>query len=51
VTGDDLLALGMKKGPSVGRLLERLREMRVQEIIKGRGPELEYARRLLEKRR
>lgn len=51
VTGDDLLALGMKKGPSVGRLLERLREMRVQEIIKGREPELEYARRLLEKRR
>jgi tRNA nucleotidyltransferase (CCA-adding enzyme) len=49
VTGADLLALGMKKGPAVGRLLERLREMRVEGIIKGREAELEYARRLLEK--
>jgi DNA-binding Lrp family transcriptional regulator len=39
----------MKKGPAVGRLLERLREMRVEGIIKGREAELEYARRLLEK--
>jgi len=48
ITGSDLLALGMKKGPAVGRLLERLRELRVNEIIKGRESELEYARRLLE---
>lgn len=51
VTGDDLLALGMKKGPAVGRLLERLRELRVEETIKGREAELEYARRLLESSR
>jgi hypothetical protein len=51
VGGDDLLALGAKKGPSVGRILERLREMRVSENIKGRDAELEAARRMLEKQR
>ncbi len=30
VSGDDMLALGAKKGPAVGRILERLREMRVK---------------------
>jgi tRNA nucleotidyltransferase (CCA-adding enzyme) len=49
VTGDDLLGLGMKKGPSVGRMLERLKELRVEGIIQGRGPELEAARRMVEK--
>ena len=49
VTGDDLLAMGMKKGPAVGRLLERLREMRVKETIKGRDQELAAARILVEK--
>jgi tRNA nucleotidyltransferase (CCA-adding enzyme) len=48
VGGDDMLALGVKKGPAVGRMLERLRELRVEEAIKGRGAELEAARRLLE---
>lgn len=51
IGGDDLLALGAKKGPPVGRLLERLREMRVRETIQGREAELEAARKLLEKRR
>jgi hypothetical protein len=51
VGGDDLLALGSKKGPAVGRLLERLRELRVKETIQGRESELEAARRMLEKRR
>ena len=51
VTGDDLLALGMKKGPSVGRMLERLKELRVEGIIQGRAPELEAARHMLEKGR
>ncbi|MBN1321789.1 MAG: CBS domain-containing protein [Thermoleophilia bacterium] len=51
IGGDDLLALGVKKGPPVGRLLERLREMRVTETIQGREAELEAARTLLERRR
>ncbi len=49
VSGDDLLALGMKKGPAVGRVLERLREMRVKETVKGRDQELAAARSLVEK--
>jgi tRNA nucleotidyltransferase (CCA-adding enzyme) len=51
VTGDDLLALGVKKGPAVGRVLERLKEMRVLETITGREAELEAARNIVEKRR
>jgi tRNA nucleotidyltransferase (CCA-adding enzyme) len=51
VTGDDLLALGMKKGPSVGRVLERLKEQRVEGIIEGHEAEIEAARRLVEKGR
>jgi tRNA nucleotidyltransferase (CCA-adding enzyme) len=46
VTGDDLLALGMKKGPTVGRTLERLKELRVEGIVQGREAELTAARRL-----
>jgi tRNA nucleotidyltransferase (CCA-adding enzyme) len=51
VSGDDILALGAKKGPAVGRVLERLRELRVQQEIQGREFELEAARGLLEKSR
>ncbi len=51
VTGDDLLALGVKKGPALGRILERLKELRVDEIIKGREGELEAARQMVEKAR
>jgi tRNA nucleotidyltransferase (CCA-adding enzyme) len=51
VGGDDIMALGVKKGPAVGRILERLRELRVEQTIHGREPELEAARRLLEERR
>jgi hypothetical protein len=47
IGGDDILALGAKKGPGVGRILEKLRELRVEETVKGRLPELEAARRLL----
>jgi tRNA nucleotidyltransferase (CCA-adding enzyme) len=49
VTGDDLLAMGMKKGPALGRVLERLKELRVEGLVVGRTAELEAARRLLEK--
>jgi tRNA nucleotidyltransferase (CCA-adding enzyme) len=51
VGGDDVLALGAKKGPAVGRILERLRELRVEEVIVGREPELQAAREMLEKTR
>jgi tRNA nucleotidyltransferase (CCA-adding enzyme) len=51
VSGDDILALGVKKGPVVGRILERLRELRVLEIIKGRERELQAAHDLVERSR
>jgi len=51
VGGDDILALGVKKGPGVGRILERLRELRVQELIQGREPELKAARDLVKRSR
>ena len=47
VSGDDVLALGLKKGPAVGRTLEKLKEMRVDRIVQGREAELAAARRLL----
>jgi tRNA nucleotidyltransferase (CCA-adding enzyme) len=51
VSGDDMMALGAKKGPAVGRILERLRELRVEQIVVGREPELEAAGRLLKETR
>ena len=50
VTGDDLLAMGMKKGPAVGRVLEQLRELRVKQQIHGRDEELRAARELVQGR-
>ncbi len=50
VNGDDLHALGMKRDPSVGRVLEKLKEMRVEGSIQGREAELEMARQLVGKR-
>lgn len=47
VSGDDLLAMGMKKDPAVGRVLERLKEMRVEGTIEGRDAELAAARELV----
>jgi len=49
VSGDDILALGLKKGPAVGRTLEKLKEMRVEGKIQGRDAELAAAHRLLER--
>ena len=43
VGGSDLLAMGMKRDPAVGRILERLKEMRVEGVIEGREAELEAA--------
>jgi tRNA nucleotidyltransferase (CCA-adding enzyme) len=47
VTGDDLHALGMKRDPAVGRVLEKLKEMRVEGQIEGREAELAMARQLV----
>jgi tRNA nucleotidyltransferase (CCA-adding enzyme) len=47
VGGDDILALGTAKGPAVGNILERLRELRVGEIVQGRESELAAAREFI----
>ena len=46
-----LLALGMKRGPTVGRVLERLKELRVEGVIEGWEAELAAAKHLVEKER
>jgi tRNA nucleotidyltransferase (CCA-adding enzyme) len=51
IGGDDLHALGMKSDPAMGRVLERLKEMRVEGSIQGREAELEMARQLVGKTR
>ncbi|MCL5734757.1 MAG: hypothetical protein M1274_04075, partial [Actinobacteria bacterium] len=47
ITGDDLHALGMKRDPAIGRVLEKIKEMRVDGLIQGRDAELEQARQLV----
>lgn len=47
IGGDDLHDIGMKRDPAIGRMLERLKEMRVEGLIEGRDAEIEMARRLL----
>jgi tRNA nucleotidyltransferase (CCA-adding enzyme) len=51
ITGDDLHALGMKRNPAVGHVLERLKEMRVEGLVQGREAELEMARQMVENER
>jgi tRNA nucleotidyltransferase (CCA-adding enzyme) len=47
VTGGDLLALGVRQGPDIGRLLRELQRLRVEGAVHGRDQELEAARRLV----
>lgn len=47
LTGNDLHAMGMKRGPAMGRVLDKLREMRVEGMIQGREAELSTARQLV----
>src|SRR5660397_244622 len=48
VPGADIIALGVEEGPDIGKILEKLRRLRVQGEMKGRTAELEAARRLVE---
>jgi len=51
IGGDDILALGLKKGPAVGRILEGVRELRVNQRVRGREQEMDAARELYERSR
>jgi poly(A) polymerase len=47
LTGDDLLTLGMKPGPSMGALLAEIREKQLQDELKSREEALAWARKQL----
>jgi poly(A) polymerase len=44
LTGDDLLALGLKPGPEVGRWLADIRDLQLQETLTDREQALAWAR-------
>jgi poly(A) polymerase len=45
LTGHDLLALGFKPGPTVGKVLRDVEELQLEEQLKSREEALEYARK------
>jgi poly(A) polymerase len=47
VTGHDLIKLGMKPGPALGRLLAEIRELQLQDELKTRAEALRWARQRL----
>jgi hypothetical protein len=48
LSGDDILALGVRQGPEVGRVLREIQRLRVEGRVKTREQELVAARRLAE---
>jgi poly(A) polymerase len=44
LTGHDLLALGLKPGPTVGQILHEIEELQLEERLKTRAEALEFAR-------
>jgi len=51
ITGEDLLELGMKPGPALGRLLAEVREKQLQDELKTRAQARAWARRQFQLRR
>jgi putative nucleotidyltransferase with HDIG domain len=47
LTGHDLLALGLKPGPMVGRILREAEELQLEDRLKSREEALQYARKRL----
>jgi putative nucleotidyltransferase with HDIG domain len=45
LTGHDLLALGLKPGPMVGRILREVEELQLEERVKSKAEALAYAHR------
>jgi poly(A) polymerase len=50
LTGDDLIALGMKPGPALGALLAEIREKQLQDELQTPAEARKWARRRLESR-
>ena len=50
VRGDDLKALGVKAGPHLSRILDRILYKKLDGILKTKEEELEYAKKLVKRR-
>ncbi|MCS7016872.1 MAG: HD domain-containing protein [Gemmatales bacterium] len=48
ITGDDLIALGLKPGPAFGRILQRIRDAQLDEILQTREQALALAQQLVQ---
>ncbi|NLT34594.1 MAG: CBS domain-containing protein [Gaiellales bacterium] len=48
LSGDDIIRMGLKEGPGIGRVLGELQRLRVEGKISGREEEREVARKLIE---
>jgi len=51
LTGDDLIALGMKPGPEMGALLHEIRDKQLAEELKSKQAAKAWARKQLKNRR
>ena len=51
LTGNDLIKLGMKPGPAMGKLLAEIREKQLQDELKSKAEARAWARKHLESRR
>jgi hypothetical protein len=45
ISGDDLIALGLKPGPAVGALLHEIRDKQLQEELNTREQALDWAKK------
>jgi tRNA nucleotidyltransferase (CCA-adding enzyme) len=50
VTGDDLINMGIAKGPEIGLILKAVRDARLDGLIKNREEELKFIKDMLKKR-
>jgi putative nucleotidyltransferase with HDIG domain len=51
ITGDDLIAIGMKSGPEIGVLLHEIRDKQLAEELKSRRAAMAWAKKRLKYRR
>lgn len=49
VTGDDLINMGIAKGPEIGLILKAVRDARLDGLVKNREEELEFIKDILKK--
>ena len=50
VRGDDLLAMGVKEGPAIGQILEKVRDAQLEGLLGSRGDALALARDMAKNR-